>query len=74
MRCCWNEEAAARPAFRILTTKLEAMLADGVEYLDLTPKIVHNRTYFSGLPDAITPGIFSLYFFINYSLITLTIL
>lgn len=55
MRCCWNEEPAARPTFRILTTKLEAMLSDGVDYLDLTPKIVHNRTYFTSLPDALTP-------------------
>lgn len=56
MRCCWHNEPGARPTFRTLTAKLESMLADGVEYLDLTPKIVHNRTYFSSIPDALTPG------------------
>lgn len=56
MRCCWNEESAARPTFRIITARLEAMLADGVDYLDLTPKVVHNRTYFSSITDSLTPG------------------
>lgn len=58
MKCCWCCEPAARPTFRTLMSTLEAMLADGVDYLDLTPKIVHNRTYFSSIPDALTPGKF----------------
>lgn len=56
MKCCWHNDPPARPAFRTLTVKLESMLADGVDYLDLTPKVVHNRTYFSSIPDALTPG------------------
>ncbi|XP_066991622.2 proto-oncogene tyrosine-protein kinase receptor Ret [Anabrus simplex] len=49
MRSCWNEDASDRPSFKELTRIFERMLEDGVEYLDLNPRIVHNRTYFTSL-------------------------
>jgi len=47
MTRCWNEDASERPSFKELTVTFEQMLEDGVEYLDLNPRIVHNRTYFT---------------------------
>ncbi|KDR18226.1 Proto-oncogene tyrosine-protein kinase receptor ret [Zootermopsis nevadensis] len=51
MRSCWNEDASERPSFKDLTATFERMLEDGVEYLDLNPRIVHNRTYFTNPRD-----------------------
>ncbi|PSN52168.1 hypothetical protein C0J52_06471 [Blattella germanica] len=51
MRSCWYETPSDRPSFKELTDVFERMLEDGVEYLDLNPRIVHNRTYFSSPRD-----------------------
>jgi hypothetical protein len=51
MRSCWNEDTSERPSFKKLTATFERMLEDGVEYLDLNPRIVHNRTYFTNPRD-----------------------
>jgi len=51
MTSCWNEDPSERPSFKELTVKFEQMLEDGVEYLDLNPRIVHNRTYFTSPRD-----------------------
>ncbi|XP_063244221.1 proto-oncogene tyrosine-protein kinase receptor Ret [Bacillus rossius redtenbacheri] len=47
MRSCWQGEPGSRPSFKELVMLLERMLEDGVEYLDLNPRVVHNRAYFS---------------------------
>lgn len=52
MRNCWEDEAGERTSFRNLTMKFESMLADGSDYLDLNPNVVHNRTYFTNISDA----------------------
>jgi hypothetical protein len=51
MTSCWNEDASERLSFKELTETFEQMLEDGVEYLDLNPRIVHNRTYFTSPRD-----------------------
>ncbi|KAJ9576593.1 hypothetical protein L9F63_025512, partial [Diploptera punctata] len=51
MRSCWYEHPQDRPPFKELTATFERMLEDGVEYLDLNPRIVHNRTYFTSPQD-----------------------
>lgn len=51
MTSCWNEDPSERPSFKELTVTFEQMLEDGVEYLDLNPRIVHNRTYFTSPRD-----------------------
>lgn len=38
-----------RPSFKELTCHWERMLEDGVEYLDLNPRTVHNQAYFASL-------------------------
>jgi len=38
-----------RPSFKELTSHWERMLEDGVEYLDLNPRTVHNQAYFASL-------------------------
>lgn len=38
-----------RPSFKELTGHWERMLEDGVEYLDLNPRTVHNQAYFASL-------------------------
>lgn len=38
-----------RPSFKELTCHWERMLEDGVEYLDLNPRTVHNQAYFANL-------------------------
>lgn len=38
-----------RPSFKELTCHWERMLEDGVEYLDLNPRTVHNQAYFESL-------------------------
>ncbi|XP_069700695.1 proto-oncogene tyrosine-protein kinase receptor Ret isoform X2 [Periplaneta americana] len=53
MRSCWDEDPSERPSFKELTVNFEQMLEDGVEYLDLNPRIVHNRTYFTNPRDII---------------------
>ncbi|KAJ4434078.1 hypothetical protein ANN_16397 [Periplaneta americana] len=54
MRSCWDEDPSERPSFKELTVNFEQMLEDGVEYLDLNPRIVHNRTYFTNPRDIIS--------------------
>ncbi|CAG2063362.1 unnamed protein product [Timema podura] len=49
MENCWQEDMGSRPSFKDLTLSLERMLEDGVEYLDLSPRVVHNRAYFMSL-------------------------
>ncbi|XP_046608465.1 proto-oncogene tyrosine-protein kinase receptor Ret isoform X2 [Neodiprion virginianus] len=49
MVSCWHEEAGMRPSFKELTCHWERMLEDGVDYLDLNPRTVHNRAYFTSL-------------------------
>jgi len=51
MTSCWNEDPSERPSFKELTVTFEQMLEDGAEYLDLNPRIVHNRTYFTSPRD-----------------------
>jgi hypothetical protein len=45
MTNCWEKVASERPTFKELTEPFEQMLQDDLEYLDLNPGIVHNRTY-----------------------------
>ncbi|XP_063984166.1 proto-oncogene tyrosine-protein kinase receptor Ret isoform X1 [Diachasmimorpha longicaudata] len=49
MVSCWHDEAGMRPSFKELTCQWERMLEDGVEYLDLNPRTVHNQAYFASL-------------------------
>ena len=49
MVSCWHEEPGMRPSFKELTFNWEKMLEDGVEYLDLNPRTVHNQAYFASL-------------------------
>ncbi|KAG7197801.1 hypothetical protein KM043_001615 [Ampulex compressa] len=49
MVSCWHQEPAMRPSFKELTGHWERMLEDGVEYLDLNPRTVHNQAYFASL-------------------------
>ncbi|XP_015604148.1 proto-oncogene tyrosine-protein kinase receptor Ret isoform X2 [Cephus cinctus] len=49
MISCWHEEPGMRPSFKELTCHWERMLEDGVEYLDLNPRTVHNQAYFASL-------------------------
>ncbi|XP_076233098.1 protein kinase receptor Ret oncogene isoform X2 [Calliopsis andreniformis] len=49
MVSCWHQEAGMRPSFKGLTSHLEKMLEDSVEYLDLNPRTVHNQAYFASL-------------------------
>ncbi|RLU21488.1 hypothetical protein DMN91_005861 [Ooceraea biroi] len=49
MVSCWHLEPAMRPSFKELTSHWERMLEDGVEYLDLNPRTVHNQAYFTSL-------------------------
>jgi len=49
MVSCWHQEPAMRPSFKELTSHWERMLEDGVEYLDLNPRTVHNQAYFTCL-------------------------
>jgi hypothetical protein len=51
MTSCWNEDPSERPSFKELTLTFEQMLEDSVEYLDLNPRIVHNRAYFTSPRD-----------------------
>lgn len=46
MRSCWHIDSEQRPAFSELAAKWEKMLTDVTEYLDLTPNVIHNRSYF----------------------------
>ncbi|KAL0112809.1 hypothetical protein PUN28_012223 [Cardiocondyla obscurior] len=50
MVSCWHQEPGMRPSFKELTSHWERMLEDGVEYLDLNPRTVHNQAYFAALP------------------------
>lgn len=49
MVSCWHDEPGMRPSFKELTFHWERMLEDGVEYLDLNPRTVHNQAYFASL-------------------------
>ncbi|XP_012542287.1 proto-oncogene tyrosine-protein kinase receptor Ret [Monomorium pharaonis] len=49
MVSCWHQEPSMRPSFKELTSHWERMLEDGVEYLDLNPRTVHNQAYFASL-------------------------
>ncbi|XP_014298126.1 proto-oncogene tyrosine-protein kinase receptor Ret isoform X1 [Microplitis demolitor] len=49
MVSCWHDEPGMRPSFKELTCQWERMLEDGVEYLDLNPRTVHNQAYFASL-------------------------
>ncbi|XP_031350288.1 proto-oncogene tyrosine-protein kinase receptor Ret [Photinus pyralis] len=46
MRSCWSLDPEKRPTFSELSMKFEKMLADKVEYLDLTSNAFNNRGYF----------------------------
>lgn len=47
LRSCWQENPSHRPTFKSLVAKLEEMLGEGKDYLDLNPRTVENKTYFS---------------------------
>ncbi|XP_034952246.1 proto-oncogene tyrosine-protein kinase receptor Ret isoform X2 [Chelonus insularis] len=47
MASCWHDEPAMRPSFKELTCQWERMLEDGIDYLDLNPRTVHNQAYFA---------------------------
>ncbi|XP_019697770.2 proto-oncogene tyrosine-protein kinase receptor Ret isoform X1 [Harpegnathos saltator] len=49
MMSCWHLEPGMRPSFKELTCHWERMLEDGIEYLDLNPRTVHNQAYFESL-------------------------
>ena len=49
MVSCWHEEPGMRPSFKEMTFHWERMLEDGIEYLDLNPRTVHNQAYFASL-------------------------
>ncbi|KAL0274572.1 UNVERIFIED_CONTAM: hypothetical protein PYX00_002674 [Menopon gallinae] len=51
LRACWNENPAHRPTFKYLVSKLEEMLSEGKDYLDLNPVIIENKTYFTDFPE-----------------------
>uniref|UniRef100_T1J319 receptor protein-tyrosine kinase n=1 Tax=Strigamia maritima TaxID=126957 RepID=T1J319_STRMM len=53
MMLCWKDNPHERPPFKELTNKLDFMLQDKVEYLDLGFNIVHNMTYFEDHQDDI---------------------
>lgn len=46
MRNCWEINPEDRPTFHKLATEWEKMLAEQVDYLDLTNNAIHNRSYF----------------------------
>ncbi|XP_017782379.1 PREDICTED: proto-oncogene tyrosine-protein kinase receptor Ret [Nicrophorus vespilloides] len=46
MTSCWDIDPDHRPSFQQLSQKWEEMLGDQMEYLDLTPNAIHNRSYF----------------------------
>lgn len=46
MKSCWNIDPELRPSFNELSMRWEKMLNDEVEYLDLAPNAIHNRSYF----------------------------
>jgi len=45
MRACWAHQQCHRPAFSVLVSRLDAMLAAGRDYLDLGPAAVENPQY-----------------------------
>ncbi|KAF4527339.1 hypothetical protein B566_EDAN001116 [Ephemera danica] len=47
MRICWEENPALRPTFKEISLKLEGMLQEGADYLDLNSLIINNRGYMS---------------------------
>lgn len=47
LRSCWQENPAHRPTFKTLVAKFEEMLSEGKDYLDLNPRIIENKSYFS---------------------------
>ncbi|KAK6628279.1 hypothetical protein RUM43_002091 [Polyplax serrata] len=47
LRSCWHENPSHRPTFKSLVAKLEEMLGEGKDYLDLNPRTAENKTYFS---------------------------
>lgn len=47
LRSCWQENPSHRPTFKTLVAKFEEMLGEGKDYLDLNPRIIENKTYFS---------------------------
>ncbi|XP_076653489.1 protein kinase receptor Ret oncogene [Halictus rubicundus] len=49
MVSCWHLEPGSRPSFKELTIHWERMLEDSVDYLDLNPRTVQNRSYFASL-------------------------
>nr|XP_033321805.1 proto-oncogene tyrosine-protein kinase receptor Ret isoform X1 [Megalopta genalis] len=49
MVSCWHLEPGSRPSFKELTGHWERMLEDSVDYLDLNPRTVQNRSYFASL-------------------------
>lgn len=65
MVSCWHDEPGMRPSFKELTCHWERMLEDGVEYLDLNPRTVHNQAYFASLHALDSPT--SEFFSQNYN-------
>ncbi|XP_076292685.1 protein kinase receptor Ret oncogene isoform X2 [Lasioglossum baleicum] len=49
MVSCWHLEPGSRPSFKELTIHWERMLEDSIDYLDLNPRTVQNRSYFASL-------------------------
>lgn len=64
MVSCWHDEPGMRPSFKELTCQWERMLEDGVEYLDLNPRTVHNQAYFASLHALDSPTSKNLFFFL----------
>ncbi|KAK9889736.1 hypothetical protein WA026_007118 [Henosepilachna vigintioctopunctata] len=46
MRNCWEVLPENRPSFQVLSSRLEKMLGDGVEYIDLSTNVIQNKSYF----------------------------
>jgi hypothetical protein len=45
MQVCWEADPLDRPAFKDITFMLDNMLQDGTDYLELSPRVVHNQGY-----------------------------
>ena len=55
MQVCWEADPLDRPSFKDITILLEGMLQDGADYLDLSPRVVHNSGYVSTFAHPLRP-------------------
>lgn len=46
MKSCWEIQPETRPRFSEMAGILETMLGDGVDYMDLSDNVIHNKSYF----------------------------